>query len=170
MDGLCSGCFNSHFPQPNMKICKLKHESKRNKRKIVSNSRVESSWPPRLRGGSDNEEGKSSSMVNVAIQNAAGHGINLHQGVPNLANGDCMFESVADNISTRSCFGEVWNGTPAHNRKIWLDEAEDLVLQFTGGLGRSEEQFRKDWAVLKASKTYEYELGDFALPAIAHCT
>ena len=109
-------------------------------------------------------------MVDVAIQNAAGHGINLHHGVPNLANGDCMFESVADNISTRSCFGEVWNGTPAHNRKIWLDEAEDLVLQFTGGLGRSEEQFRKDWDVLKASRTYEFELGDFVLPAIAHCT
>ena len=138
MDGLCSGCFITHFPQPNMKICKLK---KRDSTKDIVNSRMEYPKPLRLRGGADNE-GNSMSMVNVAIQSAKGHGINLHQGVPNLANGDCMFESIADNISTRSCFGEVWNGTPAHNRKIWMDEAEDLVLQFTGGLGRSEEQFR----------------------------
>ena len=109
MDGLCSGCFKSHFPQPNMKICKLKQEIKRNSRKVVSNSRVESSWPPRLRGGSDIEEGKSTPMVNVAIQNAAGHGMNLHQGVPNLANGDCMFESVADNISTLFWRSLEWN-------------------------------------------------------------
>ena len=58
MDGLCSGCFKAHFPQPNMKICKLKQEMKRNSRKVVVDSRVDNSWPPRLCGGADNE-GKS---------------------------------------------------------------------------------------------------------------
>jgi hypothetical protein len=167
MDGLCSGCFNSHFPQPNRKLCKLQQETKRiSRKKGVDNTR-----PPRLRGGADNYEGdkRIPLMVDIAIENAAKHGISLHQGVPNLANGNCMFESIVDNISTRACFVEVLNGTPDYYRKVWLDEAEDLVLRFSGGYGRSEEQFRKDWAILKNSRIYEYELADFVLPAIAHC-
>ena len=105
MDGLCSGCFNAHFPQPNMKICKLNQETRRNSRK----KGVLNPWPHRLRGGADNAEGdkRMPSMVDIAIENAAKHGISLHQGVPNLANGNCMFESIVDNISTRECFEEV---------------------------------------------------------------
>ena len=69
MDGLCSGCFNAHFPQPNMKICKLKQETNRNSRK----KRVENAWPPRLRGGADNAEGDTrmhSMLINRAIESA----------------------------------------------------------------------------------------------------
>ena len=168
MDGLCSGCFKVHFPQPNMKICKLKQEMRRNSRK----KGMKNLQPTRLRGGADKATGDKEmhSMVEIAIANAAQHGISLHQGVPNLANGNCMFESVVDNINTRACFEEILNGTPDYYRKVWLDEAEDLVLRFSGGYGRSEEQFRKDWAILKTTRTYEYELGDFVMPAIAHST
>ena len=60
-------------------------------------------------------------MVHIALESAASHGINLHHGVPNLANGDCLFESIADNISTRPCFNETWSGSAADNRKIWME-------------------------------------------------
>ena len=109
-------------------------------------------------------------MVQIAIDSAADHGINLHHGVSNLANGDCLFESVADNISTRACFNETWDGSAEFNRIVWMEEAEDLVLEFSGGAGRTEKVFRQEWAILKNSGTYEYELADFILVGIAHVT
>jgi hypothetical protein len=74
--------------------------------------------PYRLRGGADKEdtnhlkyaqalknlEESISPMVTKAIENAAFHGIDLHHGVKNLANGDCLFESILDSINTRDCF------------------------------------------------------------------
>ena len=109
-------------------------------------------------------------MVDRAISNARFHGINLHHGVPNLANGDCAIEAIADNISTRPCFGEVFNGGSEYNRKNWMEEAEDLVFKFSGGAGMSPNSFHEQWSILKQSGNYEYELGDYVLAAIAHCT
>ena len=109
-------------------------------------------------------------MVNIAILNAKYHGIDLHHGVPNLANGDCAIEAIADNISTRPEFGEVFNGGSEFNRRMWMEEAEDLVYNFSGGAGMSEQDFRKQWDLLKRSGNYEYELGDYVIAAIAHCT
>ena len=48
---LCSGCFQSHFPQPNMKSCKLKKYQEK-----------QSFWPNRLRGGADNEDDAEDSI------------------------------------------------------------------------------------------------------------
>ena len=137
----------------------------------TQNSSTVKLWP-RLRGGANTQEDDEStpSMVQIAIQNAESHGINLHHGVPNLANGDCIFESVADSISTRPCFRETWSGSAADHRKLWMEEAEDLVLEFSGGAGMSEKQFRREWALLKETGNYEFGLGDFVLAAIAHCT
>ena len=38
--------------------------------------------------------------------NANAHGISLHAGVRNLANGNCAFETVIDSIYTRKSFPE----------------------------------------------------------------
>ena len=91
-EGLCQGCFISHFPQPNRKICKAWKKSKKGKQRYH--------WPFRIRGGAstgDNTnvnfaEKPTSSMVDTAIKNAKAHGINLKHGVQSLANGDCAFE------------------------------------------------------------------------------
>ena len=48
-----------------------------------------------------------------------------------------------------------------------MEEAEELVLSFCG---MREETFREQWNILKQSGNYEYELGDYVLGAIAHCT
>ena len=119
---------------------------------------------PDFQSGGSIDADKEPQIIQVAIQNALAHGIHLHHGVPNLANGDCIFESVADNITTRSCFHEVLNESPEHYRKIWLNEVEDLVLQFSG---YSENVFHEKWQILKIPGNYEYELGDYVLPAIS---
>ena len=105
-------------------------------------------------------------MVNVAIKSAEFHGINLHAGVPNNANGDCAIEAIADNISTRSCFKEVFEETPEFYRMKWMSETEDLVFKISGW---EERKFRSEWNILKQPQCYEYELGDYMLIAIAHC-
>ena len=65
----------------------------------------------------------------------------MHHPGRNNADGNCIFESVVDNINSRPCFRESWSGSPDYIRKSWLDEAECLVWNFTGGLGRSYELF-----------------------------
>ena len=47
-----------------------------------------------------------SQMVIKAIENAKFHNINLVPGTRNPALGDCIFESVIDNINRRDCFEE----------------------------------------------------------------
>ena len=74
----------------------------------------------RQRGGSLSKRGLAESVISTAIKNAFWHGINLHLGTPNNADGNCIFESVADNISSRSCFGGTIIGTADNQRKMWL--------------------------------------------------
>ena len=105
-------------------------------------------------------------MVQMAIANAEFHGIKLRQGVENRANGDCAIEAIADNINTRPCFNEIIDGCPVSNRRKWLTETEELVFNFAG---IPRDVFQREWNLLKTPRTYEYTLGDFVLPAIAHC-
>ena len=39
-----------------------------------------------------------------------------------------------------------------------MGETEELVWNFTGGLGKSEETFRKEWCYLKNGRNYEVDL------------
>ena len=108
----------------------------------------------------------SISMVEIAIENAKFHGINLHHERFNPGKGDCVFEAIADNVSERICFPETFDKGPDHYRMKWLTDAEDYVLNFAG---INEDEFRKEWNLLKKPQNYEYSLGDWILPAIAHC-
>ena len=71
-------------------------------------------------------------MIHMAVANAHFHGIMLHHGGPNSANGDCAFEAVADNISKRPCFSEIYNKGAQINRREWLNETQALVFEFSG--------------------------------------
>ena len=170
-DGLCSGCFKSHFPNPNMMFCKLKKHKEK-----------QSFWPFRLSGGADNEdddqisieqlgnrEQSVSPMVKKAIKNAEIHGINLHHGVRNLANGNCAFESVLDSINTRTCFEDSFDGTPSYWRKVWMTQLEKIAYA-DWNAGLSKQEWKEGFDKLKQSGTYELGLGDLVPPGIAHCT
>merc|ERR1712082_468513 len=84
----CKTCFVNHFPRPNTKLCIFK-------KKILG------PWQFRVRGGAKNNlqdeamnqplqnlRTDTSYMVNKAISCAKSHGIKVHRGVVNLANGD----------------------------------------------------------------------------------
>ena len=84
ISGKCAGCFVSYFPSPNTSICKWKKKKKRNC--IRSNN---NSWSIRLRGGAKTVD--TLPIIDLAISSARVHGINIHAGVRNLANGNCAF-------------------------------------------------------------------------------
>ena len=140
-------------------------------------------WPCRLRGGADSEKSDISTiaqalknldesispMVTKAIANAEFHGIHLHQGVKNLANGDCIFESVIDSVNTRDCFEESFDGTPAELRYIWMSITEKVAFE-GWNLGMSVEEWKAEFDKLKQPGVYELTLGDLVPPGIAHCT
>ena len=108
-------------------------------------------------------------IIEKGIANAKSHGINLHPGVLNLANGDCALECMIDGINTRNCFEETYDGTPNDWRLKWFTEVEDLAFNFFDA-GMSRDEWDKAWSVLKTSGAYEYVLGDLIIPSIAHCT
>ena len=131
----------------------------------------------RIWGGATKDVGQSLSnltesvepMIAKAVANARAHGINLHSGVRNLATGDCAFETIIDSMSIRSCFEEVYDGTPEYWRRTWMSVVEQVAYNgWHGGLSMSE--WNLGWDKLKESGTYEYTLGDLVVPGIAHCT
>ena len=124
-----------------------------------------------MRGGADHEsdDQEPSLIITRAISNAKEHGISIHAGVKNLANGNCAFESIIDSINTRVSFTEEYDGTPDYWRNIWMTEVESVAYEeWSYGMTRNE--WKDGWAVLKGPRTYEHQLGDLVLPGIAHCT
>ena len=118
-------------------------------------------WPYKLKGGADSNQveieknlsifqNSTSIMVNMALENAKYHSINLYHGVPNMADGNCAFESIIDNISTRSCFEEKFDGTPDHWRFIWMSVIENIGYNDWNG-GISAERWKEQFKILKSS-------------------
>ena len=161
MDGICSGCFNAHFPQPNMKTCMLKQETKR--------QQVHSSWPYRLRGGGGSS---TSNLVTKAIDSASKHGINLKEGKLNKADGNCAFDSIINNINHRECFQEKLSLSSNEYRQIWVTDFESESSKYPSlGAGFTKEEKKENWNRLKHSGVYEVEFfGDFVMHAIARKT
>ena len=131
----CSGCFISHFPSPNTTQCKWK------KKNCLRDSRRKISLP-RLRGGADADPERL--IIKRAVENARAHGINVHAGVQNLGNGNCLFESVIDSINTRSIFQEIIEETPDNCRRIWMEEVEDIAYD-EWNLGLSRAEWAEEW-------------------------
>ena len=155
----CDGCFSSHFPSPSMSRCKW------NKKKHVKRCCKETCLS-RLRGGANDDP--ESLIIQRAVENAKAHGINVHAGVVNLGNGNCVFESIIDSINTRSSYPETLDGTPDEWRRIWMEEVEHVAYE-SWNPGMTRVEWEAGWSVLKSSRTYECKLGDLVLPGIAHC-
>ena len=68
--------------------------------------------------------GKQSAIFQEAIKVGRKHGINFEAGNPNHAAGNCLYESLQDNINTRSCFTENLNNVPEFFRHVWNIEGE----------------------------------------------
>ena len=143
----CPSCFLSHFPRPNRKLCKI------GKKGRACNKSLGKLCPVRLRGGAkiDGVE-ELPDIIERAIGNAKAHGINIHVGVRNLANGNCAFETVIDSINTRDSFSDIFDDTPDFWRNIWMSEVENVAYEEWNG-GLSKDQWKDGWEVLKESGT-----------------
>ena len=51
-------------------------------------------------------------MINTAIQNAKAHNINLHRGISNQADGNCIFECCLNSINYLEYFQGSYKGSP----------------------------------------------------------
>ena len=111
---------------------------------------------------------KTSPMVKIAIQNAKFHGINLYPGTMNKGLGDCVFESVLDNINKRDCFDEILTEDSMFWRHCWMTEIESIAFD-NWNQGRTEDEWRSEFSLLKQPGVYEVSLGDLVPPGIAHC-
>ena len=99
-----------------------------------------------MTGGAGTENTKL--ILEKAVLNAKAHGINLHAGVENLANGNCAFETVIDSINTRVSFEESLGGTPHYWRQIWMTEVETVAFD-NWNRGLTKDQWPEAWDSLK---------------------
>ena len=188
----CNKCFRSHYPF--RKYCRqsiLKRETKMFEKRVVRtmpeldettiilllhhvdklertlNEKVSDTETKRLRGGAGSKN--HSLLLTNAIENGKKHGINLVPGVPNEADGNCVFDAVINNINHRSCFEEKFNLSSCTYRQIWVSELEMESANYPHlGAGYTEEEKRENWNHLKQSGIYEVDFfGDMVIHAIA---
>ena len=107
-------------------------------------------------------------MVQIAIKNAAYHGIEVYGSNRIPSDGDCAFSSVIDNINSRNCFTEKLDKNPLHWRRVWMGELEILAYE-NWNPGMSRQEWKAAFDKIKQQGTYEVYLGDLIHPGIAHC-
>ena len=119
--------------------------------------------------------GIESPMVKMAIDIGSEHEVNLVAGgktMPNKANGNCLYESIIDNInSRRKYFSEDLRDTPENYRKYWLQEGEMKIREgkvFYPNI-YSDEQWDSAWETLQTTNQYDIEyFGEMAILSCAH--
>ena len=88
------------------------------------------------------------SMMTKAINIAEKHGIKVHAGIPNSADGNCIFESIIDSINRRDCFEETFPESPDYYRRVWLEEIENIGYD-KWNFGKSLAEWKEEWSILK---------------------
>ena len=77
-----------------------------------------------LKGGGKNDN--LSKIFIETIDIAKNHGINLKPDEPNAAQGDCLFDSIIDNVNHRpDCFPEKFKDDVDTYRVLWVTELEE---------------------------------------------
>ncbi|KAG5847477.1 hypothetical protein ANANG_G00126470, partial [Anguilla anguilla] len=121
-----------------------------------------------IRGG----VGGGNSIFETAISIAEQHGIQLRSGNPNKANGNCLYESIIDNINARQCFAEHLPERPEHYRKVWNTVGEQKIKAspYYPNI-YTEQQWREAWQTLQTTNQYDLDyFGDMAILSCAHTT
>ena len=67
-------------------------------------------------------------MISRAIASAKKHEIDVRQGRPISADGNCAIESVIANINERQCFSDSFNFTPDYYRRIWVTDFKNRTM------------------------------------------
>ena len=103
-----------------------------------------------------------------AVSSAKKHGLELSPGSPNLADGNCAFESVVININERTCFAEKLPFSADYYRRIWVTDFKNKTVDDPTWNVYSRKDWENGWAEMMQSGVYERGLfGDLMLFAIA---
>ena len=120
-------------------------------------------------------------IFDQTIELAQSHGIKLKADKPNPGVGNCLFESIVDNINHRpKCFNEKLDAGVAHYREVWVSEVEERYKETPhypgyGGQDVTNEQ-EGEWTAAWASQMNDKEfnvnhfnVSDLTPPALGHC-
>ncbi|XP_035292059.1 uncharacterized protein LOC118237448 isoform X1 [Anguilla anguilla] len=116
--------------------------------------------------------GEGNSIFQTTISIAEQHGIQLRSGNPNKAKGNCLYESIIDNINARECFPELFTERPKHYRNVWntVDEQKIKASPYYPNI-YTEQKWREAWQTLQTTNQYDLDyFGDMAILSCAHTT
>ena len=67
-------------------------------------------------------------MIRRAVSSAKKHGINLRQGTPNAADGNCALESAIFNVRDRDCFVDNLPLSVNYYRRMWMTDMKNRTV------------------------------------------
>ena len=107
-------------------------------------------------------------MTKRAIASAKKHEINVCQGKPIPADGNCAIESVIANINERECFSDSFNFSADVYRRIWATEFKNRAIDDKTWNIYTNQEWEQGWVDMMNSGVYERGLfGDLMLFAVA---
>ena len=109
-------------------------------------------------------------MIEKAIKVGKYYGLNLKEGIPNMADGNCAIETTLDQLDKRPEFeGHRVPGEPQFYRKKWFSEIERDAWGTSWSERWSLSRWKSGWKFMQQPGIYEHELGDIVMHGIAHC-
>ena len=107
-------------------------------------------------------------ILQRAIASAKKHEINLKEGTPNSADGNCAIESTIFNLNDRDCFVEKFIFSPDYYRRIWMTDMMNRTSHDKTWNIYTVQEWEDGWAEMMESGVYERGIfGDLMLLAIA---
>ena len=111
---------------------------------------------------------QESLMVQRAVSSAKKHGLDMKQGTPNAADGDCAFQSAIFNVNDRDCFAQKLPMSVDCYRKIWMIDMKNRTVNDKTWNIYTKQDWESGWMELLEPKTYERGLfGDLMVFGIA---
>ena len=145
--------------------------------KNSTNSISESKFDPNpLRGGGKNEKNVFVKTIDIAKK----HGISLNADLPNPGQGDCLFDSIVDNVNHRDCFQQNLEDSVDCYRELWVTELEEMYKSkevFPGYGGKiisddSLSEWTAAWMQQKNPGEYnvdQFNVSDLTPLGLGHC-
>ena len=112
----------------------------------------------KIEGGS-RKIGIEDDIFMKAKASAQKHNIKLKAGSKDRGFGNCVFESVINNINERACFKEKLKQTPNWYRRTWMNEMMNRIIDgiCPWNLSYTESQIREGFEQVKESGVYEVD-------------
>ena len=111
-----------------------------------------------------------SDIITKAIYVARQHGITLRKGNPNKRDGDCLYESIIDNINHRPCFTTKLRQSATDYRLAWNTDGQELLYRSVYYPGAySHDDWKSAFETLATTKQYNLPFfGDLVILNCAH--